>query len=151
MKEASFVVMFVRSAGILLAVTALAKLTSSFGTDRILDYPDPVFLLKNRHVFVILGVMELIVSFYCFLSNNQKTQASIIAIVSSNILLYRLGVYWLGYKGLCPCLGSMSSVLHVSPRVFDTALQIIMAYLLIGGYALLIYLWRVGKKTDSHP
>lgn len=149
MKHARLVATFIKSAGIFLGIAAVAKLVSSFGRAHIVDYPDPIFLLKNRDVFRILGIIELIVTFFCFLSKNQKMQSGVIALVSSNFLFYRFGVNWLGYEGLCPCLGSMSDVMHISPEVFETALKVTMVYLLIGGVGTSFYLWR--EREEGKP
>src|SRR6188474_852415 len=41
---------FLKSAALLLGVTAAAKLLSAAGPARILDYPDPIFVITNRAV-----------------------------------------------------------------------------------------------------
>ena len=58
----------VRSSGLFLIVTAVAKLISSFGTAHILNHLDPIFLISFAHVFQAAAVVELAVAFICFLN-----------------------------------------------------------------------------------
>jgi cbb3-type cytochrome oxidase subunit 3 len=39
--------------------------------------------------------------------------------------------------------------LHIPPQTADTAMKIILAYLLLGSYAMLFWLWRQRKKLQS--
>lgn len=142
---------FIKSAGILLIITAVAKIVSSFGTARIEDYPDPVFLIRFRDMFRIFGIIEAIAAAICFWSDNQKLQAGIIALLAGNFLLYRVGVYSLGYSNLCPCLGTLTDLLHIPPRITDTALMLTLIYLLIGSCCALFCLWRRGEKGGLEP
>jgi hypothetical protein len=146
MKQHNGISFFVKSAGILLTVTAAAKMVSSFGTVRIEDKMDPIFSIRFRDLFRIFGAIEMVAAAFCFLSTNRKLQAGLIALLASNFLLYRLGVNWLGYNNFCPCLGHLADALRIPPQVADSALKIMLAYLLFGGYGTLIYLWRAGEK-----
>ncbi|MBI3849679.1 MAG: hypothetical protein HY298_05230 [Verrucomicrobia bacterium] len=40
------------------------------------------------------------------------------------------------------CLGHLTDALHMSPQTADELMKVILAYLLIGSYALLQYQWR---------
>jgi hypothetical protein len=46
----------------------------------------------------------------------------------------------------CPCLGNLTDALHITPQTADTAMKIILTYLLIGSYASLFWLWRQRNK-----
>jgi len=133
---------FIKSAGVLLIVTAAAKLISSFGPARIEDHLDPFFVIRFRNFFRISGAIELVVAAICLFSANRKLQVGIIAVLSTNFLLYRIGLHWIGYNNLCHCLGNLTDALHISPHVADTAMKTVLAYLLIGSYYGLIYLSR---------
>ena len=69
--------------------------------------------------------------------------------LATSFLVYRIGLVWVGYKKPCPCLGNLTDALHIPPQTADTAMKIILAYLLIGSYATLFWLWRQRKKTVS--
>jgi hypothetical protein len=140
---------FVISSGVLLVLTAVAKLIGSFGTARILNSLDPVFLISFGRTFQLAAVVELGVAAICFLNKNRILQTGLIALLATNFLLYRFGLHWVGYHGLCPCLGNLTDALHIPPRTADAAMKIILAYLLIGSYTILLWLWRQGKRAST--
>jgi hypothetical protein len=136
----------------LLAFTGFAKLISSLGTARILNSPDALFHISFGRIFQLAAVVELCVAAICFLNKNRMLQAGLIALLSSNFLLYRIGLYWEGYHGLCHCLGNLTDALHISPQTADTVMKIILAYLLIGSYITLFWLWtQRARITPLHP
>jgi hypothetical protein len=98
----------------------------------------------------VAAVVELGVAVICLFSKNQKVQAGLIALLASNFLLYRFGLYWQGYHNICPCLGSLTDSLHIPPENADIVLKIILAYLLIGSYTSLLWLlWQYKKGIYS--
>jgi len=46
-------------------------------------------------------------------------------------------------------MGNLTDALHIPPQIADTAMKIILAYLLIGSYASLFWLWRQHRKTEG--
>ena len=139
---------FIHSSGILLLLTGGAKLISGNGTARILNTLDPVFFISFRHVLWMAAVAELCVAAICLFSKNRKLRAGLIALLATNFLLYRFGLYWQGYHSICPCLGDLTDALHIPPRIADTTMKIILAYLLLGSYATLFWLWREKQKAS---
>jgi len=133
---------FLYSAGALLLVTALAKLISSFGNSHILALPDPVFIIPFRWMFCLAGITELAFAYACLFSNKPLLRAMLVALLSTNFALYRLGLWFVGWHRPCSCLGTLTDALHIPPQTADTAMKIILAYLLIGSYATLFWLWR---------
>jgi hypothetical protein len=140
---------FVFSSGILFLLTAGAKLISVTGTARVLNNLDPVFLIPFRHLLCIVAAIELIIAAICFFGKNQKLQAGLIAMLATNFILYRFALYWQGYFKTCNCLGNLTDALHIPPQTADTTMKIILAYLLIGSYASLFWVWRQRKKAIS--
>jgi cbb3-type cytochrome oxidase subunit 3 len=45
-------------------------------------------------------------------------------------------------------MGNLADALHIPPQIADTAMKIILAYLLIGSYATLFWLWRQKRKQS---
>ena len=138
---------FTISSGILFLATAIAKVVSSFGSARILQNPDPILMMSFQHVFWIVGAVELIVAIFCFFDIRCELQASLVAWLATSFLIYRLGLVWIGYHRPCSCLGNLTDALHIPPQAADTAMKIILAYLLLGSYATLFWLWRQRKKA----
>jgi len=140
---------FIKTSGYLLIVTAAAKLVSSFGSVRVLNHLDPVFFIPFRYLLQATAIAEIIVALICFLGKSRQFQSGAVAILSSNFLLYRFGLYWLGFHELCPCLGNLSAMLPISPQATDVVMKIILLFLLIGSYSTLLWLWCQKKLASS--
>ena len=138
---------FFLSAGMLLGLTGLAKLVSSTGRAHILLTADPIFHISFRTLFLILGILELAVAAICFLRKRWELPAFLVAALSTNFVLYRLGMVWVGYTRPCPCLGNLTDALHIPPVVADYVLKIILAYLFIGSYAALFTFWNQRRRS----
>jgi hypothetical protein len=137
---------FIFSAGVLLSVTAFAKLISGFGTAHILLQFDPIFRIQFRYLIFGVGILELIIAAVCFFASQLEWKTKLVALLSTNFLLYRLGLFFIGYHKPCPCLGGLTDAINVSPRVADITLKIILAYLLIGSYGILFHQWWKNRR-----
>ena len=100
-------------------------------------------------MFCIAGIIELAVAYICLFTKNISLQAGLVAVLSTNFLLYRFGLWLVGWHSPCLCLGNLTDALHISPETADTAMKIVLAYLLIGSYATLFWLWKEKKKQSS--
>jgi hypothetical protein len=130
------------AAAAILLLTALAKLASACGTAQVLRVPDPVFGLAFRKLFLVVGSGELLVALVCLLSRvNQWLKIGLIAWISANFLLYRLGLAWLRWHKPCPCLGNLTDALHIPPHLADLVMRAILGLLLVGSYGLLAMRW----------
>jgi len=143
--------LFVKSAGFVLLITASAKLISAAGSAHILQTDDPLLGVSFRNLFWMIGVTEVAVALICFFGNQLGLQAGLIAWLGTDFVIYRIGLLWIDFKKSCPCLGNLTDALHITPQTADTAMKIILAYLLLGSYATLFWLWRQRKKTSQAP
>ena len=141
--------LFIFSAGVLLLITAVAKIVSANGDARILQMPDPVLAISFRHIFWIVGIVELLVVYVCLFDRHLELQSALVGWLATSFILYRCGRWWVGYYKPCSCLGNLTDALHIPPQTADTAMKIILAYLLIGSYATLFWLWRQKRKALS--
>jgi hypothetical protein len=139
---------FIHSAGVLIFITAAAKLISSFGSAHILHNLDPILNISFRTVFWIVGILEIIIALICLLGKKTEPQVGLLAWLATSFLVYRLGLFWIGYDKPCSCLGNLTDALHISPRMTDTGMKVVLAYLLIGSYAALFWLWK--EKREAH-
>jgi hypothetical protein len=48
-------------------------------------------------------------------------------------------------------MGNLTDALHIPPQTADTAMKIILAYLLLGSYGTLFWLWRQKRLGPSTP
>jgi hypothetical protein len=141
--------LFLCVAGVLLLATAAAKLIGSFGNAHILQHSDPIIGLTYRQLFGVVGAIELIVALVCFFGKRITLQAGLVACLATTFAAYRQGLVWIGYRKPCSCLGNLTDALHIPPQTADTAMKVMLAYLLVGSYATLFWLWRQHGKAGG--
>jgi len=132
---------FVTSAGVILAITGVAKVASGFGGSLVLEYPEPISGTPIRYVFWILGAFELCIASVCFLGKRLLPKVQLLTWLSTNFLVYRLGLNWLGHKP-CSCLGNATEALHIPAQLADTGMVIVLGYLILGSYSSLFVIHR---------
>ena len=140
--------LFVYPAGAFLLVASAAKLTSSFGYASILHMPDPLTGFQFQNLFRVVGCIELTVALACIFSKHIWLPVGLVAWLATSFLGYRIGLVVVGYHRPCSCMGNLTDALHIPPQTADTAMKIILAYLLLGSYATLFWLWRQSKKSE---
>ncbi len=133
---------FLFSAGLIFAITGIAKIFSSFGSAKVLLELDPILGVQFRHLMFAVGVVEIGTSAFCIGSARTQSAALLVAWLSCLFLFYRLGVWWLGWHMPCHCLGTLSDFIHLAPATADNLMKIVLAYLLIGSVVCLIYYHR---------
>lgn len=77
-----------------------------------------------------------------FFSRHQRLATLLVAWLATNFLVYRLGLWWMGWHKPCGCMGSLTSALHLSEQAADNIMKGVLAYLLLGSYGLLVWQWR---------
>ena len=137
------------SAGTLLLATAAAKLVSAGGHARILQVTDPILAISFRHVFWIVGLLELMIALVCLFGHQPGLQAGLVAWLATSFVIYRLALYWSAYPKPCHCLGNLTDALQLSPQLVDAVMKIILAYLLAGSYAVLFWCWKQGNSRPD--
>ena len=143
---------FIKSAGVLLAITGAAKIVSACSSAKIFMAADPVLFIPFRYVFFAAGVIELVVAFLCLGGKSVKLPVFSLVWLTTSFVIYRIGWHWVCHQHYCPCLGTLTDALHISPGGADLALKIVLAYLLAGSYAAFIFLWwqNRGKTPPSN-
>jgi hypothetical protein len=129
---------FIVTAGICLLIAGLAKLISCFGSVRILGIPDPLLFVSYRVLFVFVGLIEVAIALICFWRSEVILRACLLLWLAGCFLAYRVGLFLIHYNGACSCLGSLTEMIHVSPRVADGIMRCILAYMLLGSVAILL-------------
>lgn len=138
-------VRFLKSSAVVLTVTGLAKVFAATGPARALDVPGPILGLSFRHLLLLVGLVELLIAFFCVFTEKRSLSVAAIAWLSTNFLLYRMGLWWMGWHKPCGCLGNLTDALRISPETADLIAKVLLAYLLIGSYALLAWEWRATR------
>jgi hypothetical protein len=123
--------LFAVSTGVILALTALAKLASAADSAPLLELLDPILGVSLRSVLIGAGAIELLLAILLFRRPADITAPLLILAFASNCLLYRLALYAQGRR-VCPCLGTVGQNLHLNERLLDTGLKIALLYMLVG-------------------
>jgi len=142
---------FVQSVGAVLTVTGIAKILSSLGNSKFLDLVDPITGIKFGQLMLLVGVAEIAIALICFFGKRQTLALGLVAWTSTIFVVYRLGLWWMGWKKPCSCLGNLTDALHISPQTADNIMKVLLAYLLIGSYGLLIWKWRTRRWQAVVP
>jgi hypothetical protein len=138
---------FVRSAGALLGASGLAKVFSASVATRILETADPLTGIPFRQLLLLVGLFELLITFFCLFTDKRRLSLLAVAWLSSNFLVYRFGLWFIGWHHPCACMGSLAGALHLSDRAADNIMKGVLAYLLIGSYGMLFWQWRQRRRT----
>ena len=145
----AFLTFYRATAGVILTVTGIAKIWSANGKAGLLDVNDPVLGIKFGQLMLVVGLVELTIALICFFWQRRAFAHILLAWFSTNVLLYRFSLWSIGWKKSCSCLGNLTDALHIRPETADTVMIIILAYLLIGSYATLFWLWRQNRKAEG--
>lgn len=136
---------FIHAAVTILAFTGIAKVWSAFGRTKLLGVDDPITGIQFGHLILTVGILELVIAGICLFGKSQRLPLGLIAWLATNFVVYRLGLWWMGWKKPCNCLGNLTDALHISPQLADNIMKVILVYLLIGSYGLLFWQWRKGR------
>jgi hypothetical protein len=141
---------FVKIAGVLLLITALAKIAADFagGTAAILNEHDPIFRISFRLELFLVAVLEIIIAAVCLFTKRVWLQLGLIAWLATNFAIYHLGLWMISYH-ICPCLGNIPAVLHLSTQTANAITYAILFYLLLGSYGCLIGKWLANRARRS--
>ncbi len=133
------VLYFIRSAGGFLLITGLAKIVSFFGRALVLEIRDPLIGLPLGSVILIVGLIELALACFCLSSKRLGVCAGMVAWLATNFIIYRLGLWFIGWQKPCACLGSLTDVLHISPGTADNIMKAVLTFLFVGAYSVICF------------
>lgn len=134
---------------VLLLITAVSKLTAGLGTGVVLGQPDPVFRMPFRTVFVLAAAVEFAVAAICLSKYQPAIKAAAIAWFASALVIYRGGLWWLGYHKPCICMGTLADPLGLTPEVADNIMKIILVFLFSVGYYLFITIFYSSRQGSG--
>ena len=141
------VLWFILSAGGILVFTGAANLLGFFGSSSLLETMDPILGIRFRFVVLFFGLAELILAFLCLYTGKRGLTLGLLAWLAANLIVYRVGLSYMGWPRPPTCLGNLVDLLNVSPRAADTMMSAVAAYLLVGSCLLLWKSRRVAPKA----
>jgi hypothetical protein len=135
----------VQTAVLLLTLTAAAKIFAASGESRILGQADPLFgLLTMRQSMLLAAALEIVVVVLVTRAPTALRKAVLLLWIGSVFLVYRIGLWWVGFEGSCRCLGNLGDVFGISAETADWIAKGILGYLLVGSAAIL--LWHLSRR-----
>jgi hypothetical protein len=140
---------FCASGAIILCITGAAKIWSSFGHATFLTVADPIIGIKFGHLLLLIGVVEATIAMIFFIGGRQELFLKFVAWLSTNFVLYRMGLVLLKWHRPCQCMGNLTDALHISPITADEIMKWVLAYLLLGSYGTLFWLRQSNRDALS--
>jgi hypothetical protein len=133
---------YLRSIASILLLTAFAKFLSSTGDAKVLEIPEALLPLTNRQTLWLFGLIELAVVLALLLGKDERVKLILVTWLGCNFVLYRLSILLLTVGKPCPCLGTITEKLPVSPATIDWILKVIVAYMVFGSIFFLLFYGR---------
>ena len=138
---------FLRSAAVILLLTAAAKAASAFGTQSILEKVDPIFwVLKNRELLVLVATLEAGVAFLLLSKAYLSVKRGSLIWLCTNFLLYRMGLWITGAPAACKCMGDLAGRIGLSDSQASWIMLGALGYMLGGS---LFFFWR--SRSEQLP
>lgn len=138
---------FLKVAGGVLLLTGVAKAFTAIGAARVLDLPDPLLGIPFRQLLVLVGLAEILIAFFCLFTDKQRFSLLAVAWIATNFLVYRLGLWLIGWHHPCACMGKLAGALHLSDQAADSIMKGVLAFLLVGSYLLLFAQRRQARQV----
>jgi DNA-directed RNA polymerase subunit RPC12/RpoP len=139
---------FTNSAGGILALYGTTCVLGAFGKSRLMDIiPDPLFGISFRQLMLSAGIVGLTMACLCLFTNKRTLTLALIAWLVTNFLVYRIGLWTMGWHHPYAWLSGMMDGFGISPLMADGIVIVIVAYLIIGSIIML----RAGKNGSVAP
>jgi hypothetical protein len=124
---------FFRAVQVALVASAIGKLAGVSMWEASARVHDPLFtFLTERYMIVGAALIELGVVLYLSWQSSIQRRASAVIWLSTLFLIYRMGLWNIGFHGYCKCLGHWTTWLHLSERQTDIIAQAMIAFMLVG-------------------
>jgi DNA-directed RNA polymerase subunit RPC12/RpoP len=141
--------LFIYSAGAIFLAAALERLLIIAGDTQALTLPDPLLGIPLRYAVLLVGTFELAMAMTCLFGRQVGVQLGWLAWLTTNYMVFRIGLLTMNCHQQATCVGSLTDPLHLTQGVTGFMLGLLPVYLLLGSYAAIIWLWMEGRKAKS--
>jgi hypothetical protein len=139
--------MFMGSAVFLLAAMMTALLlTNVTRPTRLIVPADPVLAISTPSVFWLLFLVELAILFVCLRDGRPERPLLLLVWLAVMFVVYRIGLWWMGYPGLAVILPGIANAFGISARLAGVLADAGFAYLMMGSCLTLVLLTRERKS-----
>jgi len=132
---------FTGSTVALLAALAAAVFLCNWASETLIQPHDPVLLISTRILFWILGAVGSVLALICIFAKNPQLKLILILWFALNLIIYGIGLSWVGAHGAYGYLGGLADTFGLSTSTAETILKALFVYLLVGSSALLAWSW----------
>lgn len=140
---------FLKSAGAILLVSALARFLIAAGHGPLLSRPDPVLGFSLRYAVLLVGGFEFLVALICLFGRQVYFQIGWLAWLMTNFLVFQTGCYWMRCHPQATCIGSLTDPLQLARGGMGGLAIGVLVYLVVGSYTALIWLWINGAADRA--
>jgi hypothetical protein len=124
---------YVKTAVWVIVISGLAKLIAASLENLLLTKHDPVFdFLSYRQVALVVGMVEVAAAF--FIIQRRHLAMHVLCWLSTMFLLYRIGLWGVGSKEPCQCLGNLLGWAGISNSVERGLTTLLFVFLLVCSY-----------------
>lgn len=118
---------------------------------KLLGVADPVLGIKSGHLMLPVGMAEMVIALVCLVSRRPLLPPALVAWLATIFAIHRFSLWWMDWRRPCGCLGNLTDALHIGPRRADNIMKVVLAHLLMGSYAILLWEWRRGRVAELAP
>lgn len=129
---------FLLSVGAILLLGGATKLLAVWQHPQALDIADPVFRLSFRWILALMGLAEIAAASLCLFTNKRRLSLGLVAWLTVNLVVYRIGLWMMSWHHPWPLLGSLTEGLGISPLIADSLIVAASAYMFLGSGVLLL-------------
>lgn len=135
--------------GGVLAFNGFAEMFAVFGKSQLLNMPDPLLGVPFRYVSLFVAIFELLVALLCLLTNKRTLSLGLAVWLAVNFLVYRIGLWSLGWHHPFSWLQGLMNSLNLSPLRADVISLTTVFMLLFCGSAILWFEYQKIQTEQS--
>lgn len=132
---------FILSAGGILLFAALVRFLIAMDGAQVLSLPDPALTIPLRYALIIIGAIELIVSFVCLLGKNTNLQMCCLIWLSTNFVVFSFLAICLHIQVQGTCVGSLTDPLGLYRGAIGPIMFIFPYGFILACYAAGLFFW----------
>lgn len=137
---------FLQSAATLLVACATALILGNIAGNGLAQPHDILLGISIRNLFWILIGCGLVVALYCIFGKIVRLKLALVSWLALNLILYRLGLHWMGAQGIGGYVGNLARSFHLASDVTSQLMQLCVLYLFVGSAGFLI--WHLVRREE---
>jgi hypothetical protein len=131
-----------------LLLTAIAKLGASFQPLPLLFAKDPILGISYKNIMIYIGTLELVIVLLLLFSKNTFIKLCSITWLGVCFMTYRVFHKLMGVIDPCPCLGTLTSWLHINRDASNLLLNTLSIFMVGFGLYFLLCEGTMNRKMQ---